>query len=122
MLSEVHEYVNQMHLLSGYDLQVWFQTKCLKHFEWTEMNYVWSVMCNSGKEFMELIMTRTSKKRWTMNTYLFITYFYNFFEKYSRKKNKSGFAPPPPCQCIVVNLRASYVRILEGRGEGVGNG
>lgn len=34
MLSaEVHEYVNQTHLLSGYDLQVWFQTKCLNRNE-----------------------------------------------------------------------------------------
>lgn len=65
--------------------------KCLKYFEWIEMNYVWLVMCNFGKEFMELIMIRILKKCWIMNIYLFIIYFYNFFEKYLWKKNKLGF-------------------------------
>lgn len=69
-------------------------------------------MCIS-KEFKELIMFRTSKKRWAMNT-CSLPFSTISLKKNSRKENQIKLRIF--CQCLVVKWHASYARILEGGG------
>lgn len=73
-------------------------------------------MCIS-KEFKELIMFRTSKKRWTINT-CSLPFSTITLKKNSRKENQIKLRIF--CQCVV-KWHASYARILEGGGRGNGN-
>lgn len=74
-------------------------------------------MCIS-KEFKELIMFRTSKKRWAINR-CSLPFSTISLKKNSRKENQIKLRIF--CQCLVVKWHASYARILEGGGRGNGN-
>lgn len=71
-------------------------------------------MCIS-KEFKELIMFRTSKKRWAMNT-CSLPFSTISLKKNSRKENQIKLRIFCHGQCLVVKWHASYARILEGGG------